>query len=265
MNIVLRELMSSRKSLIWWSVGLLAMIAGGMSKYGGMQSSGQSANDLFAAMPKSLQAIFGVSTLDISTALGYYGLIFSYLLLMAAIYAVMLGANSIAKEERDKTSEFLMAKPVSRRRIITSKLAAAIILLFLFNLITFLLSAMMVNYYDSGAEITSKIAALVGGMFLLQLIFLAIGTSIAAVSKRPKLATSIATGILLLTYILSIAVELSSKLENLKYIIPFKYFEAKYILAGDGFDVVFVILSVVIVVVLINATYILYQKRDLNI
>ncbi len=264
MNIFWRELKYSRKSMIWWCVGILFMVVSGMSKYGTMKSSGQSVNEIFAAMPKSLQAIFGLSSLDLSTSMGFYGMLFSYLVLMATIHAVMLGANIIAKEERDKTSEFLMVKPVSRTKIISSKLAASIVLLVIFNLVTYVFSVAMVMHYDSTAN-TSEIGKLMAGLFLLQLLFLAIGMAIASVSKRPKLAASIATGFLLITYILSIVIELNDKLEALKYITPFKYFEAKNLIGNSGFDGVFVVLSAVIIVTGIMLTYVSYRKRDLRI
>lgn len=264
MNIFWRELKYSRKSMIWWCVGIFFMVVSGMGKYGTMQSSGQSVNEIFGAMPKSLQALFGLSSLDLSTVMGYFGMLFSYLVLMAAIHAVMLGANIIAKEERDKTSEFLMAKPVSRRKILTSKLTASIILLAIFNLVTYAFSAAMVNHYDSSAE-TNEIGKLMTGLFLMQLLFLTVGMAISSVSKRPKRATSIASGLLLFTYILSIVIELNNKLDPLKYITPFKYFEAKNLMGSSGFDARFVVLSGVIIAAGLVSTYVSYQKRDLRI
>ena len=138
MNIVMRELKATRKSLLLWSVGILALIVGGMSKYGGLENSGQSMNDLLTSIPKSLQAILGIGTLDISTAIGYFAILYSYLLLMMSIHASMLGANIISKEERDKTVEFLLAKPVSRRKIMISKWMAAFINICILNMVTFI-------------------------------------------------------------------------------------------------------------------------------
>ena len=52
-----------------------------------------------ADMPKSLQAIMGTNSLDLSSVIGYYGLLYLYLVVMAGIHASMLGANIISKEE----------------------------------------------------------------------------------------------------------------------------------------------------------------------
>ena len=82
------------------------------------------------------------------------------------------------------------------------------------------------------------------GMFILQILFMVIGSAIASVKKKPKTAASLATGILLFTYMLSIAIDLNEHIEVLKYFTPFKYFEAEIVMYGGGLDVVFVLLSV---------------------
>ena len=196
MNIFIREIKAHRKSLIIWGVCMILMIVSGMSKYGGSIASGQSMNELMSKMPKSMQAIIGSGSFDLSKASGYYGILFLYLVLMATIHATMLGTDIIAKEERDRTFEFLMVKPISRKTIITSKLLAALVNIVIFNIITFVFSIMMVSYYGKGEAVTGDIAILMLGMFILQLIFLLIGTSIAAISKNPKTSTSLATAIL---------------------------------------------------------------------
>ena len=57
------------------------MVVAGMGKYVAYPSSGQSMNELLAQMPKSIQAIMGIGTFDLSKASGYYGMLFLYLVL----------------------------------------------------------------------------------------------------------------------------------------------------------------------------------------
>lgn len=264
MNIFLKELKAHRKSLIMWCIGIIFLVGSGMSKFAGLSSSGQSMNELMAGMPKSLQAIMGTGNLDISKAIGYFGVLYLYLLLMATIHAAMLGANIISKEERDKTAEFLFVKPVSRSQIISSKLLAALVNVVIFNIITWLSSFYLVGRFSEGESINVDIATAMAGLFILQLLFLVIGAAIAAVSKNPKRTVSIATAILLITYILSIVIDLNEKIDYMKYLSPFKYFEAKNILDG-GLDTVFVLLSFVMITALTIATFVFYKKRDLHL
>jgi ABC-2 type transport system permease protein len=266
MNLFLREMKATRKSLIIWCFGILFMVVAGMSKYEAYSSSsGQSINEIISQMPKSLQALMGTGILDLSTIIGFYGMLFAYLLLMAAIHALILGANIIAKEERDKTTEFLMVKPISRTKIITLKLVAALVNVLIFNLVTLIFSLVMVAKYSKGAALHHDIYLLMIGMLILQLIFMTIGTGIAAISRRPKKAASLGTALLLIMYILSIAIDINSKLTTLKYLTPFKFYEAKKVLVDGALDPVYLTLSTVVIVLLVAGTYVFYKKRDLNV
>jgi ABC-2 type transport system permease protein len=265
MNIYLKELKFHRKSLIFWSIGVFLMVASGMAKYAGLSSSGESLTELFAQMPKSVRTVMGVGDLDVSKASGFYGVLYIYLVLMATIHAVMLGASIISKEERDKTSEFLFVKPVSRTKIITAKLLATLTNIVVINLVTFVSSVIIVGKYNKGESINGDIAVTMIGLFFLQLVFMAIGSAISAIKRRPKTASSQATGILLITFILSIAIDLKEGLENLKYLTPFKYFEAKDMLDGGGLDSVYIVISILLTILLTIVTYVFYQKKDLNV
>ena len=86
MNIFLREMKANRLSLILWCVGVLFMVATGMGKYTSLSDTGTSLNALMADMPKSLQAIMGTNSLDLSSVIGYYGLLYLYLVVMAGIH-----------------------------------------------------------------------------------------------------------------------------------------------------------------------------------
>lgn len=144
MNIYIRELKAHRKSLVIWSVSMALMVAGGMGEYSaGMGAGAEGFNDLVDTLPQSLQKIFGVGVFDLSNILDYFGVLFIYLALIAAVHAAMLGAGIISKEEREKTAEFLMVKPVSRTKIITSKMFASVTIVLVFNIVTAVTSYIM--------------------------------------------------------------------------------------------------------------------------
>ncbi|WP_152395838.1 ABC transporter permease subunit [Paenibacillus guangzhouensis] len=267
MNLWIREMKAHRKSLILWCIGIIAMVGASMSKYAGlsMSNSGASMNELMADMPKSLQAMMGVGTFDLSKASGYYGAIFIYLLLMATIHAAMLGANILSKEERDKTAEFLLVKPISRSQMLTYKLFAALVQIVLFNLVMLVSSILFVNPYSHGESVNHDIMLLMIGMFFLQLLFLGIGLAIAGASRHPKRAVSISTGILLLTFMLSIGIDISGKIDGLKYLTPFKYFDAKHVMYGGGLDGLFIGLTALILAGSLILAYVGYNRRDLHV
>jgi ABC-2 type transport system permease protein len=263
-NMYWREMKAHRKSLIIWCIGMSALIAAGMSEFGAFTSSGQSMNDLMKSMPKAMQSFMGGGGLDLSTAIGYYGLLFLYILLMATIHAVMLGATIISKEERDKTVEFLFVKPVTRRRVVTVKLLAALTNVLILNLATWAISIAIVGYYAEGGSVKDDIGSLMAGTVILQILFIVIGTSVAAVTKRPGKSSVIATSILLITFILSFAIDLSENIEVMKYFTPFKYFDAKNVL-HNGLNPLYVGITFGLILVLGAATFTFYGKRDLKV
>lgn len=265
MNIFLREIKANRKSLIIWCISVFILIAGGMAKYVGLSQSGDLVNEMMDKLPVVVKALWGLENFNLTEIKGYYSVMFQYFILMATIHASMLGATIISKEERDKTADFLLTKPTARNKIVTSKILAAIFNILIFNVITLGFSLIFVAYYNKGESINTEIFILMVAMFILQLLFLAVGTSLGALSKKTKIATSKATAILLGTFILSMYIDMNNKVEKLKYITPFKYFEAKNLVFGDGFNIVYVVLSLVITACLIGVTYKFYSKRDINV
>lgn len=266
MNIFMRELKANRKSAIIWSFAVIAMVAGGMGKYAGLANSPASLIEFMDALPKSLLNLMGVSNLDITTAMGFYGVLFLYIAIMLGIHAIMLGANLIAKEEVDKTTEFLMVKPVSRKKVVSFKLSAGLVFITLLNIVSFISSYAMVEYFNKGtSSIARDMVLLTCGLFILQLIFMSIGSLIATIKKHSKSVGSLATGVLLISFLLSMIISMNDKLEILKYFTPFKYFEATAIIGGNGFQPVYFLLSLLIIVFCLLGTYHFYEKRDLNI
>jgi ABC-2 type transport system permease protein len=266
MNIFIRELKAHRKSLIIWCIGAFYMVAASMWKFGTEYSSNQSLNELISQLPEAVRVILGIrGSFDLSTVGGYYGLLYYYLVLMATIHSTMIGASIISKEEQNKTTEFIISKPVTRNEIITSKLFAGIANIFIFNLVTTLSSIIMVQYYNNGQSITKEIIMLMIGMFILQLMFLLLGTALAAISKNPKISSAAALTILLITLMLAKVIDMNSKLEGLKYFTPIKYFEAEQLLLQGGFNPTFLALCIFIIAILFRSSYVFYNKRDLNV
>jgi ABC-2 type transport system permease protein len=253
-----------RNSLIGWSLGMVILVASGMAKFSALSSSGQTANDMLKAFPKSVLAILGVQDFDLKTAIGYFGVLFIYLVLMAAIHAAMIGAEIVSKEERDRTSEFLFSKPISRARALTEKLLAALTNVVVLNMVTAVSSIIMVGVFANNYSNNNIILVLMAGLLLVQLIFLSIGASLAGLFKNPKLPSVVATTILLATYIILVVMNLNSKFNNLKYLTPFKYFDANIVIRAGNLDVFYIVLSLIIIVVLTIVAYLSFSSRDLQ-
>jgi len=265
MNIYRRELRAHRKSLMIWSVSMFLLIAAAMTKYSAALGAGAgSFNEIMAQMPKSLQGLFGVGVFDLSNVLDYFGVMFIYIALMAGVHAAMLGAGIISKEERDKTAEFLMVKPVSRTQIITAKLLAATTIVIVFNLVTSVSSYGLLSKYSTGDPYVQGLMKLMVSLFAVQLLFLAIGSAFAAIISNTKLSSAASTGVLLMMFMISVIVDISEKVQFLRFVSIFKYFDAKVILKGS-YDALYAVISLAILLFCVVGTYHYYKKRDLKI
>lgn len=264
MNVFIRELRANRKALIIWSVCMILLVASGMTKYTAYTGGGQNIQ-VFNDLPYSVRALLGMGSFDVTTMSGYFAMLFLYTELTVAIHAVLLGSGIIAKEETDKTTEFLMAKPISRKAVITAKLLAAIFNIAIVGIITSVSSVEMVAAYNKGKDITGEVMVFMASMFIVQLIFLSLGAAISSYMRRPKTAGSIATGVLVASFVISKVTDLTDKVNFLNLLSPFKYFSYADIVAGKGLNTVSVILSILLTAVLFASTYVFYPKRDLNV
>jgi ABC-2 type transport system permease protein len=103
------------------------------------------------------------------------------------------------------------------------------------------------------------------GLIMLQLLFFVIGFAVASISKKPKTAPSVATAILLITFIISFLVNLNPNLDKLKYLTPYKYFDAHILIADGHLDFVYVIITLSLITLSLILSYFYYPKRDLDI
>ena len=266
MNVFFRELKSHRKGLFFWCLGMIFMVMSGVAKFYGYSTDGQSSiTEVYKMVPHSLQVLFGLNGFDLTKPAGAYGILFMYLVLMAVIHAVLLGTDLISKEERDKTSEFLFVKPISRASVITAKLSAGLVNLIVLNLVSLVASLYTVDYFSKTTAGHSDVILLSVALFILQILFLLLGAAIASVTRRSKAAAGVATAILLVAFILYFTINLSGNIDWMRYLTPFKYFEAQTILAQGHLDRFYLALTACISVVAVVVTYVFYRRRDLAI
>jgi len=202
---------------------------------------------------------------NLTTLTGFYGVMFIYFGLMGAMAAAMWGSDIISKEERDKTVEFSLVLPVSRSKVITAKALAALINCIAFVLITWGISIAAVQSYNPDQAFYKNLSLEMQAMFLIELVFLAVGLFLGCAMKQYKRSGSTAVAIILVTYILSILSGMQEKLDFLKYFSPFKYFDAGQLFISGKFESTYLLISAVIIIACVAAGYLVYNRRDLYI
>jgi ABC-2 type transport system permease protein len=184
---------------------------------------------------------------------------------MLSIAAAMWGSDIISKEERDKTVEFSLTLPVTRSRLVTAKALAALVNCIVLLLVTLAASLVSAAQYQPGSEFFGFLRLCMVALFIMQLIFLAIGIFLGCAMKRYKRASAVAVALLLGTYFLSVLSGLNKNLDFLKYLTPFKYFDPGLLLRESRLDLLYVGLSLAIILASMIGAYLTYSRRDLYI
>jgi len=264
MNIFFRELKANLRSLLIWGGIVILFVFAGFSEFSVYEGNPEMLA-ILDQLPPAVLSAFNFEAFNLTTVTGFIGAMFTYFGLLLSIAAAMWGSDIISKEERDKTVEFSLTLPVTRSRVVTAKIFAALVNCIALLLITWGAVVAGAARYQPDSEFYSYLSLSVVALFIMQLIFLAVGIFLGCAMKQYRRVSSVALAILLGTYFMSIISGLNENLEFLKYFSPFKYFNPAMLLHEAKIDLTFVWLSAGIVAVLIVGAYVSYSRRDLNI
>jgi len=264
MNIFLRELRANLRSLIIWSVVTVLFIVVGTAKFSAYYGNEEMLT-LLESMPPALMDAFKMNAFNLTTVTGFFGVMFVYFSLIASISAAMWGSDVIAKEERDKTVEFTLVLPVTRQKLITGKILAVLVDCVALLVVMYGATLVTMSPYNPDSEFFSFLNLSMVAIFIIQMVFLAVGFFLGCSMKQYKRAGAVAIALLLGAYFLSIISALNEKLDFLRYLSPFTYFDPVKLLNESAIDFPYVLLSLTIIAVLVAAGYYTYARRDLYI
>lgn len=261
MTVLLHELRRSRISLTVWSGALSFMLAVCIFIYPEMSSQMAEMNEMFANMG-NFTAAFGMDQLNFGEFMGYFGAECGNVLGMGgAFFAALAGIAALAKEEKDRTAEFLLTHPVSRRRIVAEKLLSVFAQITLMNaaviIVTVASTLAIGEAPDFGRMLLSFLA-----YYLMQLEVGAVTFGISAFIKGGSLAVGL--GFAFLSYALNIVSNLMEELEFLKFVTPFGYTDSSYVINEGSIEFKYLLTGVSITALAIYLAFYKYEKKDIS-
>lgn len=261
MTLVKHELRQGKISFLIWTVSIGFLLATCIFLFPEMKGQMDSVNDVFSSMG-SFTAAFGMDQLNFGTLIGFYAVECGNILgLGGAFYAALCAAGMLSKEEKEKTAEFLLTHPVSRKRVLTEKLIALLIQITAINLIFYALSVGSIAAV--GEEIPWKeISLLHLAYYLLQLELAGICFGISAFLRKGSAGAGL--GIAAMMYFLNLIANIADVASFLKYITPFGYCEGADIISNGSLDITLVAIGAVIGISGIIIAYLKYTKKDIH-
>ena len=262
MNIILKEAKGYIIPLLIWLASLISIYMVASIEFDAFQGNDEIAQAM--AQFEQLFIALGTSPQDMTTPEGFLGIMAIYIYLPLGIYSGLLGSSIISKEEKDRTAEFLFSLPVSRTKVITSKLIVAV---FFSALLAFGITVgniLIFSRFDPDPVFFDFVWNMGLGVFLTQMIFLSMGVALSSVLKYYKKSGSITVVVLISTFMLNILIGFVEELEFLMIISPFDYFSVENMLEGL-FEIQYLIITFALVFAGIFTLFKFYPKRDLYI
>ena len=261
MTLVKHELKQGKILFMIWTaaIGFLLVIC--VFLFPEMKGQMESVNDVFASMGSFTEA-FGMDRLNFGSLVGFYAVECGNVLgLGGAFYAALCAAGILSKEEKDKTAEFLLTHPVSRKRIITEKLVAVLLQITALNIIIYAVAVGSIAAV--GEEIPLKeISLLHLAYYLLQIELAGICFGISAFLRKGSAGAGL--GIAAMMYFLNLIANIADVAELLKYITPFGYCDGADIVTNGRLDGGMVAIGAGIGIGGIMIAYLKYTKKDIH-
>jgi ABC-2 type transport system permease protein len=257
------EVLARVRSIIIWSIAVAAILILFFSLYPGFADQAALVEQMFAKFPPALRASFGLNQIDLATPLGFFGFLLIFVQLCLAIQAGNYGFGLVSIEENEMTADFLLTKPVSRSRVLISKLLAALSAMLLTTLAVWVFTFISLAAFAAGRSYNSTtLVLLMLSLPVFQLFFLSVGLAVSLIVKRVRSVTPYSLGLAFGAYVLAAFSGILGDVA-LEVITPFKHFDPSYIIQHNAWNAPLVLLNVAVSVIALGLSYWLYLRRDI--
>jgi ABC-2 type transport system permease protein len=263
-NVFAKSLRDVRRSLAWWSLGLVGLVAMMAAVYPTVRDN-PDLNKLVKEYPEALKAFISFGgEVDYTSGAGYLGSeLFSFMIpLLLLVAAIGAGSRAIAGEEEKGTLDLLLANPVSRRRVLLEKLGALAFEVVALGFVLWL------SLWIGSRAATMKVSAghLAAGATAAAILAIAFGTIallVGAASGRRGLAVGLSAALAVAAYVVNSLAPLVSALEPLQKVSPIYHYTASDPLR-HGLDALHMSVLVGIALVAAVLAVAVFDRRDIR-
>ena len=266
MIVLERSVRDRTRSLLWWSIGIAALIVVTVLLYPSLEGD-PALDDAMKDMPDSLKAAFGIDEgVSLTSPAGYLQsqLVGTMIPLVLLIYGIGAGARAIGGSEEDGTLELILSNPVSRRRVSLERFGGLTIQLIVLGVacaLVTLVSAAPVGALD-GVSISGLLVAVVATM-TLALLFAGLAFAVGAATGRRAVGLAVAAGVAVAGYLVEAIGQSVPVLEDVLFLSPWHWLLDHNMLA-EGPSYVAAWLPLLVAAVLALGGTALFERRDLR-
>ena len=259
-----RELRINLKSFLIWLIVLISIFGIVFIMYPSIMNSENIKNmeELIKIFPEEMLKMFNMDITSLTSAFGWLKTEgFVLILLIIGMYSAILGSNILLKEENDGTIEYLYAKPISRNKIITSKILVGmfyIILMISIILLFNLVGLSLIEDFDLKLFLLLSISPI---LICIPIFF--ISMIISCIFNKTKKTIGISIGIVFISYFLMIISNLSDTTEFFKYFSIYSLGDPRNIILNNNISFLNIIICIFVSLVFIFGIYKIYSRKEL--
>ena len=273
------EFKSNFAKMISWAIVLIILLGLMLAFYPFLAESQM--NSLFNSVMESFNEptrnILGVyEGMDIVNIGDYLALVYHYLAVLIFVFAMQLGASSLAKEQSSGNIEYIYSNPISKSEIVTGKIAANLLTYILFLIIMALATVGLVLGISSigigaegAADITSfeifeAVIKVFVGLLGSGLVFMSIGYFFSSMSKSSLHQDAVAALFVFLIVLLTIVGKVMGDVFGMVVsYFPNEAFRPYSFVSAD-LNLFGIIANAVIFILMIVLTYTIYSSKELK-
>lgn len=261
--IIAWELRRRRWFTLWWTIGIISLIAMTVLSYKAIGHSADQLNATFNSFSSSAGGFFGGS--DFFSPIGYMSSQIYYILLpvLVIVMTIMLASSLMNRDENDATVEYTLVRAISRRQLLTAKAISWLAVTTIVCVTTYVVVAVSVkvagiNISQNNLLVTHLLS------FGFSASFGAVAFALMAASRLTRgIANIIAAVLAFGGYVISSLAVLVHWLGPVAKATPYHYYNTVELLGGhvDRGLLVYLVVTLVVVCTIALAGY---TKRDIG-
>lgn len=264
-NVFQKALRDQQRSLLFWGIGLIAF-ALIMALFYPSISSMQSINQYLEELPEGMMEMFtGGEIVDYTSPVGYFSTeLYSIMLpLLFLIFGIGFGSAAIAGEEDKGTLDFLLANPVSRRRVVVDKIGVMVVSMVILAIVFWAALVICVLAIDIDISLI-KLAEATTNAMLVSLVFASLAFLLGCIKGNRGVSLGISCGLAVLTYLLNTLGSLVDWLKDYRFLSPFYHYTEPNTLK-NGFDMVHILVLLGLVLIFLILSVPAFTRRDIAV
>ena len=265
MNVFRRFLADRTRTDIWWALGIFATVMVNLAFFPSMEGQAE-LDEALKDLPPAMQELFGIEEgVSLGSAAGYVqSQVFAMLPILLVVLGVAVASAAIGGAEEDGTLEFLLAQPVTRRRVVAERLLAVFGVIAGHTLLVTVAVFAVCPLFGAtdGVDLAGMATACLGAG-TLALMHTTVAFTAGAHFGRRNPAIAVASAVTVGGYMAQALLAAIDAPEALRYLSPWYWFLRENMLAF-GPNLVSFLPALVLSVVIGLAAIPLFERRDLR-